>query len=149
MAATDTPAGDAHNQWQEWNDPRRTPLDEETRKRREADARRWLKQQVHKGALPRSENEGWGATEAVELIGRVLHMTSLTSDGSLARVEPADLAAAMCLLRAARMDVDKLERQLIMAARHQELPWRFIADALGLQSPQAAAQRWQRLMNEV
>lgn len=95
-----------------------------------------------------AENEGWAATEAVELIGRVLYMTSLSSGGSLARVDPADLAAAMCLLRPARTDVDKLEQQLIMTARHQDLTWRFIADALGLQSPQAAAQRWQRLMSE-
>jgi hypothetical protein len=52
---------------------------------------------------------------------------------------------ALTLLGPARCDVDRLETQLIMLARGQGLTWRFVAEALGLRSPQAAAQRWTRL----
>lgn len=128
------------NEWNDWNDTRPLPLDPVKRDRREVDARSWLSKRFEK-----SETESWAAAQSVDLISRVLIASTYSDDGHPAHLDPADLAAAMNLIGAARRDIDKIESQLIMVARHQKLPWRFIAEAMGMQSPQSAAQRWQRL----
>jgi hypothetical protein len=56
-----------------------------------------------------------------------------------------DLRAALQLLESARADVDALEAGLILIARAEGLTWPDIAKQLGVKSPQAAQQRFQRV----
>lgn len=53
--------------------------------------------------------------------------------------------AALTLLSAARAEVDQTEAALLFAARGQGLSWSQISEALGLRSPQAAQQRFDRV----
>lgn len=55
-----------------------------------------------------------------------------------------ELSAALRLLEGARSDLDTLESALLLTARAEGMTWGAIADALGLRSPQAAQQRYQR-----
>lgn len=56
-----------------------------------------------------------------------------------------DLRAALKLLETARSDLDALEAGLILIARAEGLTWPDIATSLGVRSPQAAQQRFQRV----
>lgn len=56
-----------------------------------------------------------------------------------------ELTAALSLLATARSDLDTLESALLLTARAEGLTWPEIAEALGLRSPQAAQQRFQRV----
>lgn len=56
-----------------------------------------------------------------------------------------ELTAALSLLATARSDLDSLESALLLTARTEGLTWPEISEALGLRSPQAAQQRYQRL----
>lgn len=56
-----------------------------------------------------------------------------------------DLRAALTLLESARADLDAIESGLILIARAEGLTWPDIADQLGVKSPQAAQQRFQRV----
>jgi hypothetical protein len=131
-----------------WNDiapirpTSRTAQDETVRER---EARERIEQAVRAGVLPKADNEGWAVTGSVDLISRVLIASTYYSTSEPSELDPQHLAAALTLLGPARRDIDRLEAQLILLARGQDLTWRFVADALGLQSPQAAAQRWSRL----
>ena len=53
--------------------------------------------------------------------------------------------AALQLLPAARAEIDQLETGLLFAARGLGLTWAQMANALGLNSPQACQQRLDRL----
>ena len=53
--------------------------------------------------------------------------------------------AALRLIRPARDDLDDREYRLIAQARDEGITWREIADALDLDTPQAAAQRYERM----
>jgi glutathione S-transferase len=55
------------------------------------------------------------------------------------------VVAALQLLPAARAEIDHLETGLLFAARGLGLTWAQMADALGLNSPQACQQRLDRL----
>lgn len=55
-----------------------------------------------------------------------------------------ELEAGLALLDAARSDLDTLEAALVLTARAEGLTWARIAEAMGLGSPQAAQQRYQR-----
>ena len=57
----------------------------------------------------------------------------------------ADVLQALSDLKAVRVDLDRIERELIGTAREQLIGWPEIAGALGLGSRQAAEQRWLRL----
>ena len=52
---------------------------------------------------------------------------------------------ALSDVQAVRVDLDRIERELIGTAREQSIGWPEIAGALGLGSRQAAEQRWLRL----
>jgi hypothetical protein len=54
--------------------------------------------------------------------------------------------AALKLLPAARAEIDQLETGLLFAARGLGLTWAQMAEALGLNSPQACQQRLDRLV---
>ncbi|MEV6284705.1 hypothetical protein [Kribbella sp. NPDC051770] len=55
--------------------------------------------------------------------------------------------AALQLLPAARAEIDQLETGLLFAARGLGLTWAQMAQALGLNSPQASQQRLDRLLS--
>ncbi|SHN67303.1 hypothetical protein SAMN05660350_01506 [Geodermatophilus obscurus] len=60
-----------------------------------------------------------------------------------------DLLAALALLPAARAELDQLEAALLFAARSHGLPWRQVSQGMGLASPQAAQQRFDRVTGRV
>ncbi len=59
---------------------------------------------------------------------------------------PEDLLAALALLAAARSELDQLEAGLLFVARAEGLTWSRIAEALGVQTAQAAQQRHDRVV---
>ena len=81
--------------------------------------------------------------EAVRLLV-MLAANSAWEDGEDA-VDAADLTAALTLLPMVRAEVDQLEASLLIIARGQGMTWQELAFGLGLGSPQAARQRYERL----
>ena len=69
---------------------------------------------------------------------------SPTGNASSEDARTAEIAAALALLDSARSDLDALETALVFTARAEGLTWARIAEAMGLRSPQAAQQRFQR-----
>lgn len=65
--------------------------------------------------------------------------TTATGTASIPEVE-----AGLALIASARSDLDTLETALVFTARAEGLTWGRIAEAMGLRSPQAAQQRYQR-----
>ncbi|MFG3507097.1 DNA-binding protein [Streptomyces sp. NPDC047821] len=62
---------------------------------------------------------------------------------------PEVLAAGLRLLASARSELEQIEAGLLFAARGAGMTWPQIAGALGLDSPQAAQQRLNRLQARV
>jgi hypothetical protein len=62
---------------------------------------------------------------------------------------PAVVEAALRLLTPARAELDQVEAGLLFAARAAGLTWPQIASALALRSPQAAQQRFDRILGRV
>jgi len=58
---------------------------------------------------------------------------------------PRDLYAALTLLESARAEMDAVEAGLLFVARAEGLTWPEIAEHLGVRSPQAAQQRFERV----
>ncbi len=58
-----------------------------------------------------------------------------------------ELRSALTLVESARADLDALEAGLMLIARAEGLTWPDIAKQLGVKSPQAAQQRFQRVSN--
>ena len=58
---------------------------------------------------------------------------------------PQDVYAALALLESARAEMDALEAGLLFVARAEGLTWPEIAEHLGVRSPQAAQQRFERV----
>lgn len=58
-----------------------------------------------------------------------------------------NLTAALTLIDSARHQLDTLEAALLLVARAEGLSWSQIAAPLGVKSPQAAQQRYERLSN--
>lgn len=56
----------------------------------------------------------------------------------------SELAAGLSLIESARSDLDALETALVFTARAEGLTWARIAETMGMNSPQAAQQRYQR-----
>jgi hypothetical protein len=110
---------------------------------RKADARGRLLD-VGAAALPRAP---WlhrsQPPSAVDLIRFVLWRSG-TKD-----ISQDDLLAALTLLPAARAEVDQMEAALLFTARAGALSWPRISRALGLGSPQAAQQRFDRVTDRV
>lgn len=57
----------------------------------------------------------------------------------------AELTAGLRLIASARSELDTLEAALLLTARAEGLTWSQIAEQLGVRSPQAAQQRYQRI----
>lgn len=60
-----------------------------------------------------------------------------------------DIAAALTLVEDIRGQAERLEAQVVRLARRRGMPWPQIADAQGHRSPQAATQRYQRLVTRL
>lgn len=81
-----------------------------------------------------------GPDNAVLLRFAVWRANSAAEDAS-----QDDLRAALRLVESARAEFDALEAGLILIARAEGLTWPDIAKHLGVKSPQAAQQRFQRV----
>ncbi|MET7293046.1 DNA-binding protein [Streptomyces griseoloalbus] len=82
--------------------------------------------------------------EAVRLVSFLLSGAALLEDGE-PEVDRADITAALSLVPRARAEMDELEVGLLQMARGRGMTWPEIAFGLGLRSPQAARQRYERL----
>ena len=81
----------------------------------------------------------------------VVRLVAGMAGGSIVRepgeseVDDDDLVAALTLLPELRADLDAIETQLLRTARTKGMTWHDIAFSLGLNTPQAARQRYERL----
>lgn len=82
--------------------------------------------------------------EAIRLVSFLLSGAALPDDGE-PEVDRADITAALTLVPLARGEMDELEVGLLEMARGRGLTWPEIAFGLGLRTPQAARQRYERL----
>lgn len=82
--------------------------------------------------------------EAIRLVSFLLSGAALPDDGEPG-IDRADIAAALTLVPSARGEMDELEVGLLEMARGRGMTWPEIAFGLGLQTPQAARQRYERL----
>lgn len=72
-----------------------------------------------------------------------------SNDGQQSGVIPDDVGAALGLFEDMREELDRLETQVVIEARRRGMDWRQIAAHQGLNSSQAASQRYQRLMTRL
>ncbi|MFF7356103.1 MULTISPECIES: hypothetical protein [Streptomyces] len=82
--------------------------------------------------------------EAVRLVTFLLSGAALREDGE-PEVDHADITAALSLVPLVRAELDELETGLLEMARGRGMTWPEIAFGLGLGTPQAARQRYERL----
>lgn len=110
---------------------------------READARGRLLQ-AGAASLPRPPwLTEWQPPAATDLIRFALWRANTGDLGD------QDVLAALALLPAARAERDQSEAALLFTARAQGLSWPRISRAMGLGSPQAAQQRFDRVSGRV
>jgi len=83
--------------------------------------------------------------EAVRLVVALAGGAALLEEGE-PEIDNADLTAALSLVPRARHEMDELEAGLLLMARGRGLTWQEIAFGLGLGTPQAARQRYERLV---
>jgi len=92
------------------------------------------------GDLPRPPWLALGQpSQSVDLVRHLLWRASTTGPAPV-----GDVISALTLLPAAREELDQIEAGLLFVARSSGLSWAQIADAVGLQSRQAAQQRFGR-----
>ncbi|GAA3205575.1 DNA-binding protein [Nonomuraea roseoviolacea] len=89
-----------------------------------------------------------GPHEAVRLVAFLLSGAARPDDGE-PEVDHADITAALTLVPQARGEMDELEAGLLQMARGRGMTWQEIAFGLGLGTPQAARQRYERLVGRV
>lgn len=82
--------------------------------------------------------------EVVRLVAGMVS-GSIPADPDEQGIDGDDLVAALTLLPGARADLDATEIALLKAARSRGMTWQDIAFGLGLNTPQAAKQRYERL----
>ncbi|MFB6961434.1 DNA-binding protein [Streptomyces sp. NPDC056309] len=82
--------------------------------------------------------------EAVRLVSFLLSGAAQPDDGE-PEVDRADITAALSLVPLVRGEMDELETGLLQMARGRGMTWQEIAFGLGLGTPQAARQRYERL----
>ncbi|MEU7636645.1 DNA-binding protein [Streptomyces sp. NPDC039016] len=86
-----------------------------------------------------------GPHEAVRLVSFLLSGAALLQDGE-PEVDRADVTAALSLVPMVRGEMDELEAGLLQMARGRGMTWQEISFGLGLGTPQAARQRYERLV---
>ncbi|MFF7206138.1 hypothetical protein [Streptomyces sp. NPDC008141] len=84
-------------------------------------------------------------------MGRLLATAVGTRGGGEqgSEILPDDVGAALGLFDDMREQLDRLETQVVIEARRLGMDWRQIAQCQGLNSSQAASQRYQRLMTRL
>ena len=82
--------------------------------------------------------------EVVRLVAG-LTAGSIVAEPAEAGVDAHDLVAALTLVPEVRAELDAVELQVLQAARGAGMTWQDIAFSLGLNTPQAAKQRYERL----
>ncbi|SDG78422.1 hypothetical protein SAMN05421505_10811 [Sinosporangium album] len=85
-----------------------------------------------------------GPHEAIRLVAFLLSGAAQPDDGE-PDVDHADITAALSLVPLVRAEIDELETGLLQMARGRGMTWQEIAFGLGLGTPQAARQRYERL----
>ncbi|WEV26570.1 DNA-binding protein [Streptomyces sp. 71268] len=86
-----------------------------------------------------------GAHEAIRLVSFLLSGAAQREEGE-PEVDHTDITAALTLIPLARGEMDELEAGLLQMARGRGMTWPEIAFGLGLGTPQAARQRYERLL---
>ncbi|MFG2334902.1 DNA-binding protein [Streptomyces sp. NPDC048604] len=84
--------------------------------------------------------------EAVRLVSFLLSGAALREEGE-PEVDRADITAALSLVPLVRGELDELEAGLLQMARGRGMTWPEVAFGLGLGTPQAARQRYERLVS--
>lgn len=82
--------------------------------------------------------------EAIRLVTGLL-FGSIPYDPDEPPVDDADLLATLTLIDLLRADEDRVELELLNAARERGMTWQSIAQGVGLNSAQAVQQRHSRL----
>ncbi|MET9293630.1 DNA-binding protein [Streptomyces sp. NPDC003077] len=95
------------------------------------------RRQVHPTAI--------GPHEAVRLVAFLLSGAA-RRDEDEPEVDQADITAALSLVPRMRGEMDELETGLLQMARGRGMTWQEVAFGLGLGTPQAARQRYERLV---
>ncbi|MEN2424052.1 DNA-binding protein [Streptomyces rimosus] len=83
--------------------------------------------------------------EAVRLVAFLMSGAARRDEGE-PEVDRADITAALSLLPLVRGELDELEAGLLRMARGRGMTWPDVAFGLGLGTPQAARQRYERLV---
>jgi hypothetical protein len=86
-----------------------------------------------------------GPHEAVRLVSFLMSGIAQV-EANEPEVDQADIVAALTLMPEVRAELDQLESGLLQMARGRGLTWQQISFGLGLGSPQAARQRYERLV---
>ncbi|MFG2503141.1 DNA-binding protein [Streptomyces sp. NPDC048441] len=86
-----------------------------------------------------------GPHEAMRLVTFLLTGIAEPAEGE-PEVDHADITAALTLVPMARTEMDEVESGLLQMARGRGMTWPEIAFGLGLGTPQAARQRYERLV---
>lgn len=98
---------------------------------------------------------GWATAHHLEqdaaLLGRLLTAAAnhQRSGGQHPDVTVDDVGAGLSLFEDMRVTLDRLETQVVIEARRRGMDWRQIAQHQGLNSSQAASQRYQRLVTRL
>ncbi|MFI6763640.1 DNA-binding protein [Micromonospora sp. NPDC050417] len=82
--------------------------------------------------------------EAIRLVAGIAG-GSIPTEPDEPDIDNSDLVAALTLLPNVRAELDATELQLLKTARSRAMTWQDIAFSLGLNTPQAARQRFERL----
>jgi hypothetical protein len=82
--------------------------------------------------------------EVVRLVAGIASGSVVLEPGEQ-EVNHDDVVAALTLLPSVRADLDSTELALLKVARSRGMTWQDIAFGLGLNTPQAAKQRYERL----
>ncbi|MFF9100228.1 hypothetical protein ACF1AU_06605 [Streptomyces rubrogriseus] len=97
----------------------------------------------------------WGPAHQLEqdaaLLGRLLAAAAehRQDGGQRPDVSADEVAAGLSLFEEMRVALDRLETQVVIEARRRGMDWRQIAGHQGLNSSQAASQRYQRLVTRL
>ncbi|MFD3976272.1 hypothetical protein [Streptomyces cyaneofuscatus] len=116
------------------------------------DSRRQARERL--SALAAAPADDTTAARRVEqdasLIGQLLAAAGEPyRDGQQPGATAAEVGAALSLFEGVREQLDRLETQVVIEARRRGMDWRQIARHQGLNSSQAASQRYQRLMTRL
>jgi hypothetical protein len=129
-------------------DPFTAPDPAQTRQQREITALfRITERHANNEARRRWDDHGrpMGPFDAVQRITVLAGGSEQPEEGE-PPVEDADVMAALTLAPRARAELDALEASLLEMAKGRGMTWQQIAFGLGLGTPQAARQRYERLV---